>query len=129
MEPLLDYYQLLQLNPDFELEGLERVYHLLASRYHPDNPRTGDQEKFRRVNQAYETLSQPASRAAYDQALQSRNRFSLTVFEAKEFDNSIDGEANRRLGLLCLLYARRRSNPESGGQSILDLERSTGFPR
>jgi len=129
MQPLLDYYQLLQISPNFEPEALDRVYRLLSARYHPDNPHTGDRAKFERVNQAYETLSQPTARAAYDQALQSRNQFAFAVFESKEFDNNIDGEVNRRLGLLCLLYAQRRSNPEAAGLSILHLERSTGFPR
>ena len=40
-----------------------------------------------------------------------------------------EGEANRRLGVLCLLYNRRRVNPDNPGLSLLDFERLMGFPR
>src|SRR5882724_4039997 len=41
----------------------------------------------------------------------------------------MEGERNRRMGILCLLYTRKRSNPEAAGLSILDLEAQTGIPR
>src|SRR5262249_18822865 len=39
------------------------------------------------------------------------------------------GEANRRMGILCLLYNRRRTSPDAPGLSILELESIMSFPR
>jgi hypothetical protein len=41
----------------------------------------------------------------------------------------IEAEANRRLGVLCLLYNRRRSTPDHPSLSLLELETMTSFPR
>ena len=46
----------------------------------------------------------------------------------KEFAIGVDGEANRRMGILCLLYSRRRSNPDDPGLSILEFETTMSFP-
>ena len=127
--PFVDYYQLLQISPAAELETIQRVFRLLASRYHPDNPHTGDAGRFNRLTRAYEILSKRETRAAYDVAYQLHLTRPLKVFELKEFAPGIDGERNRRMGILCILFNRRRSNPEAAGLSILDLENQTGFPR
>jgi hypothetical protein len=47
----------------------------------------------------------------------------------KEFTVGIDGESNRRMGILCLLYNRRRSNPDDAGLSILEFESMMSMPR
>jgi curved DNA-binding protein len=125
----IDYYQLLQISPSAETETIQRVFRLLANWYHPDNPHTGDAGRFTRLSRAYETLSKRETRAAYDLAYQSHITRPLKVFELKEFAPGIDGERSRRMGILCILLNRRRSNPESAGLSILDLENQTGFPR
>ncbi len=127
--PFIDYYQLLQISPMAELETIQRVFRLLAGRYHPDNPHSGDAGRFNRLTRAYEILSKRETRAAYDVAYQLHHTRPLKVFELKEFAPGIDGERNRRMGILCLLFNRRRSNPEAAGLSILDLENQTGFPR
>ena len=62
----VDYYEGLQISPNADLETIERVYRLLAKRYHPDNQVTGSIEKFKIIASAYKTLSKPEKRAAYD---------------------------------------------------------------
>ena len=127
--PFIDYYQLLQVSPTAELETIQRVFRLLASRYHPENPHTGDAGRFQRLTRAYEILSKRETRAAYDVAHQLHIAQPLKVFELREFAPGIDGERNRRMGILCILFNRRRSNLKAPGLSILDLENQTGFPR
>jgi curved DNA-binding protein len=63
-----DYYEFLQISPNAEAETIHRVYRFLAARLHPDNPETGDAEKFFLLKQAYDVLSKPALRAEYDAA-------------------------------------------------------------
>ena len=47
----------------------------------------------------------------------------VEVFNMQDFATGIDGESNRRMGLLCLLYHRRRVNPDEPGLSLLQLEK------
>lgn len=125
----VDYYELLQISPNAEVETIQRVYRILASRYHPDNSHTGDMDMFLRLQEAYETLGDSEKRAAYDATLRAQTPQPLPVFETKDFVVGIEAEANRRLGLLCLLYNRRRSQPDHPSLSLLELEAMTALPR
>jgi curved DNA-binding protein CbpA len=125
----VDYYELLQISPNAEVETIHRVYKMLVTRYHPDNTNTGDLDKSLLLNSAYETLSSPESRQRYDELHQTRNLEPIELFELKDFTLGIEGETNRRMGILCLLYNRRRSNHDDPGLSILELETMMSFAR
>jgi len=125
----VDYYELMQISPNAERETIQRVYRLLAARFHPDNPETGDMAKFIRLNEAYQTLIDAPARAAYDAVFQARRFEPIGLFGLKEFAIGIDGEASRRMGIVCLLYSRRRAEPERPGLSLLHLEKVMAFPR
>ena len=124
-----DYYEFLQISPNAQPETVQRVYRFLASRYHPDNPETGDAEKFLLLNRAYEVLSEPMRRAQYDESLRARPARCHPIFESVDFLDGIEGEMNRRLAVLSLLYRKCRSNIQSPSISLLDLEMEMGFPR
>src|SRR5260370_1658141 len=128
-EPFIDFYELMQISPNAEPETIQRVYRMLATRFHPDNPKTGNAERFVKLGKAYRILSSTEMGAAYDLRWQLRNSQPISVFELSEFAAGIDGEANRRMGILCLLYNRRRSNPDAPGMSILEFENVMAFPR
>ena len=66
---ILDYYEFLQISPNAEPSTIHRVYRFLAGRLHPDNPGTGDAEKFLLLKQAFDVLSDPERRAEYDATL------------------------------------------------------------
>ena len=125
----IDYYELMQISPNAEPETIRRVYHLLAARYHPDNPETADYDRFVLLNDAHRILSDSATRAAYDLTYKAKSQEPLSIFNLKEFTIGIDGENNRRMGILCLLYTRRRSNDERPGMSLLEFEKLMSFPR
>jgi curved DNA-binding protein len=129
MEEFVDHYELMQISPHAEPGTIQRVYRMLAARYHPDNPETGDTDKFVALQKAYAVLSDPEARALYDQKCEVRETEPLPIFEMKEFVIGVDVEVNRRLGALCLLYNRRRNNPDSAGLSLLDLETRMALPR
>jgi hypothetical protein len=124
-----DYYEVLQINPKAESETISRVYRLMAMRYHPDNPETGNIETFLQMKRAYDVLSDPERRALYDASQEGKDTGPLPVFELRDFVDGVQGEINRRLGVLCLLYNRRRTDPDHPGISLLDLETRMGFPR
>ena len=125
-----DHYETLQINCKADAQTIHRVYHMMAARFHPDNPETGDVEQFLRMKAAYAVLSDPARRTEYDATLeQSRNAGPRPIFALKDFVTGVKAEANRRLGVLSLLYNYRQTNPDHPGLSLLDLEREMGFPR
>jgi hypothetical protein len=128
-EEFADYYVVLELSPSAEAETIHRVYRLLAVRYHPDNTQTGDLQKFLLLQKAYGILSDPVKRAAYDSEYCLRETGPMPIFELKDFVVGIDAEKNRMLGVLCLLYNRRRVNPEKPSLSLLEFEQLMTIPR
>jgi curved DNA-binding protein len=128
-KPFVDYYEILQVGQNADLETVERVFRLLAKRYHPDNSESGDDERFREVHDAFEVLADPQLRAEYDVQYDRNKTLQWSIFEQ---GSAIGGqEEDRRIfrGVLALLYAARRKNPRSGGLGAVDLERMLGVPR
>ena len=128
-DPFVDYYELMQISPHAEMETIQRVYRMLAGRYHPDNANTGDMERFLRLNEAYGVLSDPPARAEYDADYRAQRLEPIELFNLRDFAVGIDGESNRRMGVLCLLYNQRRVNAEDPGLSLLEFERLMTCPR
>ena len=124
---MLDYYEFLQISPNAEQDTITRVYRYLAARFHPDNPETGDVDKFIVLKSAFEVLSDPPRRAEYDA---SRHEEVVAPISASvDFMDGVQGELNRRLALLALLYLRRRTRPDSPEVSLAEVEAQMGFPR
>lgn len=64
-----DYYKILGVDRNASEEEIKRAFRRLARKWHPDvNPGNKDAEnKFKEINEAFEVLSDPEKRAAYDQ--------------------------------------------------------------
>jgi molecular chaperone DnaJ len=64
-----DYYEVLGVERGASEEDVKKAYRKLAVKYHPDkNPSDkAAEEKFKELGEAYEALSDPQKRAAYDQ--------------------------------------------------------------
>jgi len=65
-----DFYKLLRINKNASDAEIKKSYRRLAMKYHPDrntdNPEAAE-KKFKEVKEAYEILSDPKKRSAYDQ--------------------------------------------------------------
>ena len=129
----IDYYELLEISANAQLETIQRVYKMMALRFHPDNQKTGDISRFLQLNQAYEVLTDPRRRAEYDSLREMRNTEPVEpvepskIFETKDFEVGVEGESNRRLGVLCYLYSRRRNDPDHPGLTAWALREIMGF--
>ena len=66
----MNFYAVLGISRDADDETIRSAYRILARRYHPDRGAGSSAEKFRQVNEAYETLIDPGSRQSYDLSLQ-----------------------------------------------------------
>ncbi|HIT44355.1 TPA: molecular chaperone DnaJ [Candidatus Avacholeplasma faecigallinarum] len=63
-----DYYEVLGLQKGASQEEIKKAYRQLAKKYHPDiNKEPGAEEKFKEINEAYDTLSDEQKKARYDQ--------------------------------------------------------------
>ena len=63
-----DYYEVLGLSKGASQDEIKRAYRQLAKKYHPDiNKEPGAEEKFKEINEAYDTLSDEQKKARYDQ--------------------------------------------------------------
>ena len=62
-----DLYEILGISRDATEDEVKKAFRQQARKYHPDNKETGDEEKFKELNQAYEILSDSQKRAIYDQ--------------------------------------------------------------
>ncbi|MCG7656279.1 molecular chaperone DnaJ [Wielerella bovis] len=64
-----DYYETLGISKSASEDDIKKAYRKMAMKYHPDrNPDNKEaEEKFKEVQKAYDTLSDPQKKAAYDQ--------------------------------------------------------------
>jgi curved DNA-binding protein CbpA len=126
---MIDYYEFLQISPHADAETVHRVYRYLAARLHPDNPESGDPEMFRMLKLAFDTLSSPTRRAEYDANCRREATEVKPYSNSVDFMDSVEGELNRRVAVLAVLYFKRRSNPRAPEVSLAEIEKRMGFPR
>ena len=123
-----DYYEDLQVSPNADQETIERCYRLLAKKYHPDNPVTGNNEKFRAISSAKEVLSDPERRAAYDVKYDELQKEKLKIFSKISPSQGVENDKKLRHAILSTLYIDRRRNPTDAGVGSFQLEQMLGWP-
>ena len=62
-----NFYDVLGVQKNASEDEIKKAFRKLAVKYHPDNG--GDENKFKEISEAYETLSNPDKRREYDQLL------------------------------------------------------------
>ena len=128
-EIFIDYYEDLQVSPNADIETINRVYRLLARKWHPDNPETGNPAKFNIINEAYQILTHPEKRAAYDAGYESQRnkKWQMPAAEAQP-TRTDEGDHAVRFGILSILYAARRQDAENPNIGMWRLAQLLGWP-
>lgn len=129
-EKAIDFYEVLQVSPGAEPETINRVFRMLAQRFHPDNQQSGNEGRFRTILEAYNVLSDPERRAKYDvlHQQQRKDRWRLVATGA-QVENDFEMEEVVRVSVLEALYAKRRLEPSNPGIPFREFEALTGKPR
>jgi len=85
-----DYYFVLGVSMGADQKKIRDAYREVAKKYHPDSSRSEDTaQRFREVQEAYETLSDKDKREKYDQELKSRGeQIEVSIFTGRERKNS-----------------------------------------
>ncbi|HMP67151.1 MAG TPA: DnaJ C-terminal domain-containing protein [Candidatus Paceibacterota bacterium] len=61
-----DYYKILGVEKNANKDDIKKAFRKLAHQHHPDK-KSGDEKKFKEINEAYNVLSDDKKRAQYDQ--------------------------------------------------------------
>jgi DnaJ domain len=125
----LDCYEIMQLSPKASADTIHRVHRMLAQRYHPDTPDTGNAEMFMKVTAAARILSDPEQRAKYDARYHAKSQLHWKIFDQAEAALGPQAEKAKRKGILGLLYAKAAHDIERSGMTAIEFEEILGCPR
>jgi hypothetical protein len=125
----LDCYEIMQLNPRADADTVHRIRRILAQRYHPDTPDTGNSELFIRLNAAAQILGDPERRAKYDARYRATKQLQWKIFDQAEASRGPQAEKSKRRGILGLLHAKTLHNPERASMNAVEFEELLGCRR
>jgi hypothetical protein len=126
--PDLDCYEVLQVSRQADTETIHRIFHVLAQRYHPDNSKTGHEERFRDLVQAHAVLTDPEKRAALDVRLADEDKGRIQLFDALQSSQGVPAEIRKRQAILRLLYTKRLTDPHQPQMRGRDFVELLGCP-
>ncbi|HLG99428.1 MAG TPA: DnaJ domain-containing protein [Bryobacteraceae bacterium] len=124
-----DHYEALQLSSNADAETIQRVFRIMAQRYHPDNLQTGNVDLFRKVKESYDVLSDPCKRAAYDVRRNAYRTDRFKIFNGWQSSTGIEAEKRKRQGILAVLYAQRANNAQQPSITMHEMEDLLACPK
>lgn len=115
-EPFVDYYKILNVNPNSDPKTLEAAYRHLAKMYHPDHIDTANVTRFNEVIEAYRALRNPNYRTDYDLIYADLTGFEFSSSDEGNVDaNNALSDAEVHANILLALYKRRREHAHDAG--------------
>lgn len=112
-----DYYKILEVNKDASPEIIEKVYKILVKKYHPDlqkgQAKIDAEEKIKKINQAYDVLSDPIKREEYDNLNFSSNISEENYNELIKENIRLKNELNYFKNNINATYANYSNNKYS----------------
>ncbi|MBM3764351.1 MAG: J domain-containing protein [Acidobacteria bacterium] len=124
-----DHYEILEVHPSASFDTIHKIYRILAQRLHPDNPESGNDEAFKRLLRAFQVLSDPEKRAAFDVVRTTQLSKQYRIFDAETATPGLENEQRKRKGVLALLYTKRLRQPDKAAVSLSEMEQLLAVPR
>lgn len=117
----MDYYKILGVDKKASADEIKKAYRKLAMRHHPDrNPGDSKSEaEFKKINEAYDTLSSPEKKARYDMGGGTFNNFDFDGFGSSDIFNSVFGDM---FGSSFGRAAQKGGGLERGGDLRMSVE-------
>ncbi|HET8848117.1 MAG TPA: DnaJ domain-containing protein, partial [Nitrososphaeraceae archaeon] len=85
-----DYYSALELNKNASIDEIRKSFRTLALKYHPDkNNDEGSKEKFMKIVEAYEVLSDASGKKNYDESItikKNKPKYDFTWTPSADFE-------------------------------------------
>lgn len=85
-----DYYSALELNKNASMDEIRKSFRTLALKYHPDkNKDEGSKEKFMKIVEAYEVLSNASVKKNYDESItikKNKPKYDFTWTPSADFE-------------------------------------------
>jgi molecular chaperone DnaJ len=122
-----DYYAMLGVTKDSDGAAIKKAYRKLAREFHPDTSKGKDESRFKEISEAYEVLSDPKSRAEYDEAraLYAGGGFrSQNAHAGGNFNDMFAGSGDLN-DMLSGLFGQRTRGPRRGAD--LQTEATISF--
>lgn len=124
-----DFYEILGISKTSSLDEIKRAYRKLAQKYHPDQNKSDKsaEEKFKEINRAYETLSDPKKRETYDRFGPEASQFSgassggFPGFDFETFSDVGGGFADIFETFFGAPGGKRRSGPTRGADIEMEI--------
>ena len=85
-------YEILEVSNKASKEVIDKAYHVLAKKYHPDLQANDEQrriaeEKMKKINEAYDVLSNEQKRKVYDLKLMQENEEAKRKLDEKKLND------------------------------------------
>src|SRR5947208_5243041 len=117
-----DYYDILGVSRNASAEDVKKAFRRLAMKYHPDRNKDDSAEaRFKEIGEAYEVLSDPEKRTAYD-------RFGHAGLQGFDFGRGFDGADFGGFGDIFEAFftgtttGRRGREAQRGADRRIDIE-------
>lgn len=118
-EPFVDYYDILQVDPNCSVRVLEFAFHRLAKIHHPDRTGSADSARFSELTEAYNVLRKRNKRTKYDRLYFQHFPERVAKYTPESASNFEEGpaldDADAHARILAFLYRKRRENAQKAG--------------
>lgn len=106
-ESNMTYYEILEISEKASQEVIRMAYKALCKKYHPDicqGDKKQAEERMKKINEAYDTLSDETKKRQYDYFLNNRARCQQSYYTPKQENNVPNADALVKRGFMALEY-------------------------
>lgn len=123
----IDYYRILQVDPNCDERAIESAYRNLAKMFHPDHTDTADVEKLGEVIAAYRAIKDPQRREDYNIVYARNTGFDFSLpHDDFLFQPTALSDAEAHAKILNFLYEARRTNAQDAGIGRFFVQETLG---